>query len=158
MEDSLTIRFAEPVDQPSFLSVLKAIRAEMGHGNAPHGELENMAHLLCAPLGDGLRHHWLLLAEREGDLVGYCAMHRVPMPIVGGSEGYISDLFVRADARGEQVGHSFLDMAEQIAAKEGFVRLHVINRRDRESHKRGFYPKQGFREREEVSSFVLDLA
>ena len=151
----LNIRFGAPVDQPAFLEVLRAIRHEMASDDAEHGALEDMAHLLCAPVGEGLRHHWLLLAEREGSMVGFCVMHRIPVPILGGTEGYISDLFVRADARGDDVGHSLLEHAEAISRKEGFVRLHVINYRDRESHKRAFYPKLGFFEREETADFIL---
>ena len=151
------IRPAGPADQSQFLSIVKLIRDEMGHGEARPGALDEMAHMLCAPHYDGIKHHWLLIAVLEGEIVGYCTMHRVPMPIVGGSEAYISDLFVRADMRGHDLGHRFIDKLEEIAQAEGFVRLHVINRKDRESHKRGFYPKLGFREREEAASFVLEF-
>ncbi|MGB0922524.1 MAG: GNAT family N-acetyltransferase [Alphaproteobacteria bacterium] len=153
--DDVEIRYGAPVDQPAFLDVLRAIRDELGDGQAEYGALEDMAHLLCSPIGEGLRHHWLLLAEIKGSMVGFCVMHRIPVPILGGTEGYISDLFVRADARGHDVGHRLLERAEEISRVEGFLRLHVINYRERESHKREFYPKLGFQEREDTADFVL---
>jgi hypothetical protein len=33
----------------------------------------------------------------------------------------------------------------------------LFNRRERESFQRGFYPKQGWTEREDVGFFTLDL-
>ncbi len=155
--EELTIRNAGPSDQQNFLTILRIIREEMGHDAEDEGHLEELTHLLCTPAYGGPRHHWLLLAERGGELVGYCTLHRIPMPIVGGSEAYISDLFIRSDQRGHDIGHHMIDYVESVAKEEGLVRLHVINRRDRESHQRSFYPKLGFRERVETADFVRPL-
>lgn len=102
-------------------------------------------------------HTWLFVARRRGEIVGYCAAHRIPFSLSGGEEGYLSELFIAATERGTGVGGALHDRAVATARAAGLLRLRLINGRHRESYKRGFYARRGWRERAEYADFVLDL-
>ena len=74
-----------------------------------------------------------------------------------GTEGYLSDLLVTQSARGQGVGQLLLAQVEARAQELGCVRLMLNNARTAESFARGFYPKQGYRERTEFANFVKSL-
>ena len=49
--------------------------------------------------------HLVLVAEHQAhDVLGYITVHWLPYLILGGVEGYISELFVRAAERGKGAG------------------------------------------------------
>ena len=105
--------------------------------------------------GDG---HWYFVATHGEKIVGYCALHRVPFLLMGGDEGYLSELFIDSGQRGGGTGGALLDKAVETAKVQGFRRLRLINMRNRDSYKRGFYTKRGWRERTNSADFVLDLS
>jgi GNAT superfamily N-acetyltransferase len=99
-----------------------------------------------------------LVAEDDtGTVVAYANVHWLTALFMPAPEGYLSELFVRPEARGRGIGRSLLDHVEAIAHARGVHRLTLVNRRDRESYLRGFYTKNGWREREEMANFVLAL-
>lgn len=77
--------------------------------------------------------------------------------ILAGHEGYISDLFVRESDRGKGIGRMLVEAVKEQATERGCTRLSVVNGRNRESYRRGFYQKLGWRERDEVINFILQL-
>ncbi|MCG8548159.1 MAG: GNAT family N-acetyltransferase [Alphaproteobacteria bacterium] len=101
--------------------------------------------------------HWYFVAMDGEKIVGYCALHRVPFLLMGGDEGYLSELFIDGGQRGGGIGGALLDKAVATAKAQGFQRLRLINMRNRDSYKRGFYTKRGWRERPDGADFVLDL-
>lgn len=102
--------------------------------------------------------HTVFVAENQnGEVIGYIAVHWLPYLILAGSEGYISELFVRESDRGKGVGRKLLEVVNEQAIKRGCTRLMLVNGRNRESYKRGFYQKLGWKERQEVTNFVLLL-
>ncbi len=102
--------------------------------------------------------HTVLVAENQnGEVIGYIAVHWIAYLMLAGSEGYISELFVCESDRGRGVGRKLLEVVNEQAIKRGCTRFMLVNGRNRESYKRGFYQKLGWKERQEVSNFVLLL-
>jgi GNAT superfamily N-acetyltransferase len=102
--------------------------------------------------------HTVLVAESaEGSIPGYVAVHWLPYLMLAGPEGYVSDLFVTESARGAGIGTSLLAAVKDMAVSRGCSRMMLVNRKTRESYKRGFYRKLGWEERDEFANFVLHL-
>jgi len=91
-------------------------------------------------------------------VLGYVAVHWLPYLFLTGPEGFVSELFVRREARGRGLGRILLRIVEDEARSLGCARLQLINFRDRESYRRGFYAKAGWQERPDGASFVKTLA
>lgn len=96
-----------------------------------------------------------LVAEvPDGTIVGYCAVHWLHELFMPGPEGYLSELFLRPEARGNGLGTTLLDRVVAEAEERGAYRLMLLNGRHRESYERGFYAKQGWEEREGMANFA----
>lgn len=153
------IRQAQPSDAGAIADILRELGAQ---GWFPHLAEEprevtvarTANHLArCAPSPD----HSTYVAEIEGRVVGYVAVHWVPYFLLPGPEGYISELFIRKEARGRGIGTQLLEVVKQEARSRGCSRLLLENRRDRESYQRGFYRKRGWEERTHMAGFVYWL-
>lgn len=101
----------------------------------------------------------LLLVAKDAQqrIHGYGAVHWLPIAVLQGWEGYVSELFIAAVARGAGLGQQLLDAATQAARDKGCVRIWLLNNRERSSYVRGFYPQQGWSEQAEMARFVLPL-
>jgi len=99
----------------------------------------------------------VFVAESDEAVVGFVVIHWVPFPMLSGTEGYISDLIVTAELRGAGIGRRLVDAVEAEARSRGCVRLMLNNRIAAKSFQRGFYPKIGYRHREEFANFVKAL-
>ena len=165
---SVRVRLALEVDAPAITTVLRSV------GDFHHLAAElptqtqmrvatQLARALAATL-QGTAEHTIFVAERLGDervippsdVIGYCAIHWMPNLLLG-AEGYVSELFVRADMRGLGAGALLLDAARTEAQKRQCVRLQLVNLRTRESYQRGFYHKQQWVERPDAAVFTLSL-
>ncbi len=69
----------------------------------------------------------------------------------------MSELFVRQQARGRGVGTALMAAIEAEAVKRKCFRISVLNSRERESYKRGFYPALGYEERTQTATFTKRL-
>lgn len=99
--------------------------------------------------------HTVYVAQNAaGEIEGYCAVHWLPYLMLAGPEGYVSELFLRESSRGQGIGRRLLESAKAEAKERGCARLMLLNLRERESYKRGFYKKQGWQERQEAINFV----
>ena len=98
----------------------------------------------------------VLVAELEGVVLGYSAVQWFT-PVISAPEGYVSDLFVHANATGQGLGSSLLEAITVEAKTRGCRRLALSNWRDRRSYQRGFYAKRGWQENADSARFVLDL-
>jgi GNAT superfamily N-acetyltransferase len=103
-------------------------------------------------------HSVYVAEESPGSVVGYVAVHWQPTLFLAGPEGYVSELFVRASARGRGAGTQLLQAVQTEAAERGCVRLLVLNRRKRVSYQRNFYEKCGWKERLDAANFVFLLS
>lgn len=101
--------------------------------------------------------HTLLVAADGTEIVGYTAVHWLPALFQPGPDGYLSELFVSTVRRGEGVGSRLLRAVELEARHRGCPRLTLINLKNRESYRRGFYAAHGFTEQPEAARFVKPL-
>ena len=103
--------------------------------------------------------HSIFVAElAESTIVGYVSVHWLPYLFLPGSEGFVSELFVRDAARGQGIGRCLLQTVETEAQARGCSRLSLINFRNRESYQRRFYVKLGWEERIDAANFIYRIA
>ncbi|MDA8361340.1 MAG: GNAT family N-acetyltransferase [Gammaproteobacteria bacterium] len=99
----------------------------------------------------------LLVAEHDRTVVGYVHGEIVTHLLFAGRELLISEVFVVEAARGRGVGSALMAAIEHEAAKRKCFRISVLNSRERESYKRGFYPALGYEERSNIVNFTKRL-
>ena len=102
-------------------------------------------------------HSSFVAEDGKYKIIGYISVHYLPYFFLRGPEGYISELFISEKVRGKGVGTALMEQAIAEARKRGCSRLSLVNSRTRESYRRKYYEKHGWRERAEVASFVLSL-
>lgn len=74
--------------------------------------------------------------------------------MLGGIEGYVSDVFVSPLSSGMGAGNLLLDAVMKEGKRRDCFRLMVTNGKEKPSYKRGFYKKMGWTERPKVANFV----
>ncbi len=99
----------------------------------------------------------LLVAELKGKVVGYIHGEIVTYLLFAGREMLVSELFVMESVRGRGVGKALLSAIESEAVSQKCFRISVLNSRERESYKRGFYPSLGYEERPHTANFTKRL-
>jgi GNAT superfamily N-acetyltransferase len=98
----------------------------------------------------------LFVAEIDNRVIGYAAVYWLHQ-MFSTREGYVSELFIRSDASGHGAGTALLDAITAEAIARGCYRLTLINLRDRESYRRGFYASRGWEEKTNTVRFAFDL-
>jgi GNAT superfamily N-acetyltransferase len=154
---SWNIRPAVSADVPAIAAILRGLGwfALMNEESTAETEMRITEHLRTCLADDS---HSVLVAEgAKGAVLGYVAVHWLPYLMLAGPEGYVSELFVAESARGAGLGTKLLEAVKDMAIGRGCSRLMLVNRKTRESYKRGFYRKLGWEEREEFANFVLSL-
>jgi len=99
----------------------------------------------------------LLVAVLKGKVVGYIHGEIVTYLLFAGREMLVSELFVMESVRGSGVGKALLSAIESEAVQQKCFRISVLNSRERESYKRGFYPSLGYEERPHTANFTKRL-
>lgn len=154
MAVSRTIRPAAMGDAPALADILTSVGTfELvlpEEAAARTGRVaENLKRLIGVP-----GHDTLVAEVANFGVAGFLNMHCQPCLALDGSEGFVSELFVHADCHGQGVGGTLLAEAERLARERGWWRLHLVNNRDRESYRRGFYAGHGWQERAPMVDFV----
>lgn len=114
---------------------------------------KRIAGLLRTCLADN-SHSVYVGVDQKDTPAGYTSVHWLPYMFLYGAEGYISELFVLASARGSGVGAALLDAVRDEAIERDCARLSLLNNRQRESYHRRFYEKQGWEERPGMANFI----
>lgn len=153
----VTIRKASLADAGGLGRLLREINLFPAvQGEQPDEALARVKRHLAQCLQDSS--HSVYVAEsQDGGLVGYVAAHWLPYLILKGPEGFVSELFVVAPARGRGIGTRLLESVQAEARQRGCFRLSLVNMRGRESYQRGYYEKGGWEERPEAANFVYYL-
>ena len=157
MQGLVTVRPALPADAGVIASLLR----ELGwfeHLGAmdPDQAREHVAHQLGLCL-DGQAHLVMVALDPAGQVQAYGSVHWLPYMFKAGPEGYVSELFVSQAWRGRGLGRALLTAMEQEARQRGCSQLMLINNRQRDSYRRGFYAKQGWQERTAMANFCRPL-
>ena len=97
-----------------------------------------------------------LVAELDDRLIGYGAVYWLH-PAFSAPDGYISELFIRSDASGNGAGTALLEAIKAEAQARACERLTLVNLKDRDSYKRGFYASRGWDEKSNTVRFAFDL-
>ncbi|MBN2098946.1 MAG: GNAT family N-acetyltransferase [Dehalococcoidia bacterium] len=151
------VRSATLADAPGIAALLRGLGwfALIDEESPAETERRLREHLRLCLADDS---HAVLVAEgAEGAVLGYVAVHWLPYLMLAGPEGYVSDLFLTESVRGAGLGTKLLGAVRDMAVSRGCSRMMLVNRKTRESYKRGFYRKLGWEEREEFANFVLHL-
>ena len=102
--------------------------------------------------------HSAYVAVDDNDiLAGYTTVQWMPCLFLPDGEGYVSELFLNADFRGQGIGTQLMDVIKEEGKKRGCTRLMLINNKTRESYAREFYKKNGWIEREQMANFIFTL-
>ncbi|MDE2837322.1 MAG: GNAT family N-acetyltransferase [Chloroflexota bacterium] len=149
--EGVTLRAAQASDAAGITDLVAALARERG------GTTDADAVVAAVEECIGDPGHEIIIAAAGEEAVAYVAVHWVPFPMLGGREGYVSDLIVRADWRGHGLGNRLMEAAELRAREMGCARLMLNNRVAAESFERGFFTKAGFRQRTDFANFVKTL-
>jgi GNAT superfamily N-acetyltransferase len=160
-QEIITIRQAQLQDAAAIATIARLLGwfEQVNRMSVEEAE-QHVAQQLTYCLSDDS--HTILVAERVmgGEVrkvVGYLAAHWYSN-LVRGGDGYISELFIHPDETGKGVGGQLLRTIEAYARQRQCTRLLLMNRRDRESYRRGFYRKHGWQEVSEGAYFVRSLS
>lgn len=154
---SFEIRAARAGDAPELatlireLGLFERLKAEDADVTAVR-----VAKHLDACLSDD-SHSLFVGIDGSGELSAYAAVHWLPYLFLTGPEGYLSELFVAAPARGQGMGTALLHAVVDKARERGCARLMLEAVRTRESYTRGFYTARGWIEREDMANLVFEL-
>lgn len=99
----------------------------------------------------------LLVADVNRSVAGYIHGEIVTYLLFAGREMLISEVFVMEQSRGQGVGKALIAAMEAEAVKRRCFRISVLNSRERESYRRGFYPRLGYEERPHTANFTKRL-
>lgn len=151
----MTLRPATPADAEDLRALIESVEGFASLKALPEGERrERVARHLESALSNANHQIFVATDGEKGRILGYVAVHYLPYLILTGPEGFVSELFVREDARGQGVGAALLERVTEEARARGCGRLSLLNMTDRESYARGFYAKNGWEERETARNFV----
>lgn len=147
------IRIAELADTRAIAELLANVD---DHPKWKEQGVDALETLVRNNLGRGYPERLVLVAELDARVVGYTAVYWLNY-LFSLPEGYVSELFVRSDASGRGVGTALLERVEREAKARGCRRLTLVNLKDRESYRRGFYASRGWAEDFGAMRFVKRL-
>jgi N-acetylglutamate synthase-like GNAT family acetyltransferase len=156
-EMDIQIRKAKTTDVPAISNILRSLNlsASINNEEATSTQQRVQKHFELCMSDDS---HLILVAQTpKGEIAGYCAVHWLPYLILAGPEGYVSELFISEEFRGQGIGNNLLEAVKVEAQNRGCSRLMLLNIRDRDSYKRQFYSKHGWEERPDAANFVFQL-
>lgn len=97
-----------------------------------------------------------LVAEIEDKVIGFAVVDWRPT-IGWGCEGYLSQLYVHSNARGNGIGGRLVEAVKVEAKSHNCQKLMTYVSRTRSTYDRQFYPKSDWTEREDAAMFIMKL-
>ena len=71
-----------------------------------------------------------LICEVNGNIVGLAHYRRMPRPLYGQDIGFLDDLFVDPDYRGQKIGEKILSELKKISKSKGWNLIRWVTRND----------------------------
>lgn len=136
---SFSVRPALPDDAPVLATMIRALARHEGKAQVGHITAEAV---LDWAFGPEPAFH-ALLAEREGEALGYLAWYPIFSPFKGGRVLLVENLWAEPAARGRGVGRVLLRALAQEAVRRGIARIELNVRGDSIATHR-FYAALGF--------------
>lgn len=135
----LTLRAARPTDLDALIQLLATLFSlEADFRPDAQRQRRGLARMLEDPA-----RRLVLVAERDGQVIGMVTVQLVVSTAEGGEAGLVEDLVVAAPHRGAGVGRRLLAFAEEWARARGATRLQLLA--DRENALAlGFYARLGW--------------
>lgn len=143
----MIIRAAAHNDLPFIQSLL----TELGYASSDVSDVKNIWDELLQAKDSGV-----IVAQKDEVVTGYLAYSLRPQLRLGGLSMEIDELSVSASFRNQGIGSRLLKHAKDIALNRKVKVMIISTNRERESYKRGFYLKHGFKEKNSAW-FRLDL-
>ncbi len=132
MSDAVKTRVATLEDAP-----------ELARLNALFNQIFDAAEQLAARLADPRRVETPILAEVEGRVVGFAAVHVVPSIFYPTPRAEVTEMFVEEAYRRRGIGRALMAHAERLALEQGAADLLVLT--DFYNHAaQGLYRAMGF--------------
>ena len=130
------LRAASVADAPALAALLQQLAPEEPRADAK---------LLALRLSELPSHCLVLVAERDGKLLGTCSLYRIEhLAHNFARSAILEDVVVHSDARGLGIGQALLRCAVDKARAWGCYKLALSSNQSREAAHR-FYEKQGFK-------------
>ena len=119
MTDTILIRAAEPSDIDTILQFIRDLAAYEKLAHEVNTDRDTLARYLfgARPMAE------VLIAERQGDAIGFALFFHNFSTFEGRPGLYLEDLFVRPDARGSGAGKALLVRLAQLAVERDCARL-----------------------------------
>jgi N-acetylglutamate synthase-like GNAT family acetyltransferase len=136
--NKVLIRLANESDVQAAFKLM----AELGYADLSLARFAETYHELLEVPGMLL----ILAEDKNREVVGLASISHRPQLRLVGRLVTIDELVVADHARGRGVGVELLKAAKAMAKKLGARRLELETNRARESYRRGFYIKNGFKE------------
>jgi branched-chain amino acid aminotransferase len=118
---SATVRRAAPADAAKIAAAVAALLRELGGKPADERALAAEARALAEDERAGA----LLVAEADGEIVGFLGLSWQRAVRIPGRYGLIQELWVHPDWRSRQVGAELLSALADLARSEGVGRIEV---------------------------------
>ncbi len=151
----LKIRKAQTNDAASMAEILREIGWSERRNSMPLEQVSGpIEELIDHSKKDSEGHTIYVAVNEENKAIGFINVHWVPFVMLGGVEGYVSDVFVSPGASGMGAGRLLIDAVMQEGKERDAYRLMLTNGKEKPSYKRGFYSKAGWTERPKVANFV----
>ncbi len=119
MTDTILIRAAEPGDIDTILQFIRDLADYEKLAHAVNTDRDTLARYLFGtrPMAE------VLIAERQGDAIGFALFFHNFSTFEGRPGLYLEDLFVRPEARGSGAGKALLVRLAQLAIERDCARL-----------------------------------
>lgn len=144
------IRLAAPEDRQAFLVLAQALYQEFGEDRPPRRRLTKLFDDAVAPAVP----FKLFFAVVGDEPCGMLSLAIVPTTEGAGCFGYLDDVFVLEQYRGQGIGAKLMREALNHARKSGCVRVELGTRRDN-VRARHLYERLGFEEADGVRYWLM---
>ncbi len=123
--------------------ILLAMAEAMGEEDMHPLDDEGVAAVRALAAGDPHARAWLLRAEAQGPVIGYLVLTLGFSIEYGGRDGFIDEIYVAPEARGQGLGRAALEFAEAQARNLGVLALHLeVNHGNKKAQ--DLYQAEGF--------------